>query len=821
MSLNDLPIELTLLVASHLSKAGDISRFSRVCRRFHTQLTPRLYRDGGDSTCLYWAARSNIPGTLERAAQAGTDIKDFGSVLLRIAIDYGSELVFQRLIDDYQADPKTCDFYDGRTPLTAAVRGQQVWAVKKILESGADPSGQAGNIYAHGTPLHLAAKNGHMEISRLLVDAGADLSIEDGRRRTPLYIALTEGHVKMASLFLDHGADPATLDSAGRTALETALWAGCRVDMIKMLLQRGLLDILKTARRAAVMDRVFRDGKPELTELFLEKAADAKCNVGHEFSLIAAARNGRTEIVKLLLLRGVAVDARANTERTALDYALTTFHFDTAKLLIEEGAELCCMGKLSQGPLRNSIVKDHVELVRMLLARGADMHTPNEQGQTPLADAVLCRSIKVTRLLLEHGANINDISAGQPLLSTAAMGEDFATVSLLLDFGADPSDFDEDLCTPLHIAVEKENFDIAKLLLDHGANPSAVDHNGVTPLFGAAQDGSFDIVKDLLERGADACVVCANGWTPILKAASRGHLDVVNHLVQNGADLEKANNYGYTPLLAASEYGHIEVLEKLLEKGADIKVCNAAGLSPIAIASKNGYSQIVERLLAVKGVDAIQLDLDGRSAFHHAVMRGHESVVKLLLDAGAISFTKDRWEATPLILAARNGHAAFLKLLLDMKGANIHETDVFGLSALQWAARCVEPAAMEVLLAYSRASGVGVTVEDVCEGEKVKFRPLTCFCDACGRCTTFGQETPAQVCRDCAMGDELVFLICSFCVERGAQCRSLDHSWTPYTCSGHEELSDDDLSEWGQDDYESEVESDDESAGEENEDEVS
>jgi ankyrin repeat protein len=41
------------------------------------------------------------------------------------------------------------------------------------------------------TPLHYASANNHIETAKLLLDAGADLNIEDEDGETPLYLART------------------------------------------------------------------------------------------------------------------------------------------------------------------------------------------------------------------------------------------------------------------------------------------------------------------------------------------------------------------------------------------------------------------------------------------------------------------------------------------------------------------------------------------------------------------------------------------------------------------------------------------------------
>jgi ankyrin repeat protein len=57
-----------------------------------------------------------------------------------------------------------------------------------------------------------------------------------------------------------------------------------------------------------------------------------------------------------------------------------------------------------------------------------------------------------------------------------------------------------------------------------------------------------------------------------------------------------------------------------------------------------------------------------------ATKNGHESIIKLLLEAGAKVEAKDDNGRTPLLLAAENGHEAVVKLLLEAK-ANVESKD--------------------------------------------------------------------------------------------------------------------------------------------------
>jgi ankyrin repeat protein len=56
-----------------------------------------------------------------------------------------------------------------------------VRAVKWLLDNGADPNARWGHWDAEVTPLHLAAAQGHADVVRLLLAAGADPAIRDSK----------------------------------------------------------------------------------------------------------------------------------------------------------------------------------------------------------------------------------------------------------------------------------------------------------------------------------------------------------------------------------------------------------------------------------------------------------------------------------------------------------------------------------------------------------------------------------------------------------------------------------------------------------------
>jgi ankyrin repeat protein len=84
----------------------------------------------------------------------------------------------------------------------ASKRGPDV--VRALVLAGADVNACDGVMRA--TPLHMAARRGHVEIARTLLDCGAALQPQDRNGVTPLQRALNCRKDRVAQLLVERGA---------------------------------------------------------------------------------------------------------------------------------------------------------------------------------------------------------------------------------------------------------------------------------------------------------------------------------------------------------------------------------------------------------------------------------------------------------------------------------------------------------------------------------------------------------------------------------------------------------------------------------------
>jgi ankyrin repeat protein len=299
-------------------------------------------------------------------------------------------------------------------------------------------------------PLYQAIRNRDLASLKSWLKTG-DVNTRDTRGATPLMYTAAFGTAEAMKLVLDAGADVNAKNSFDATAL---IWAA---------------------------------GDPVKSRLLLEHGADvnARSKQGRMPLMVAAHRDGSSEIVRLMLTKGADVTAKDAQGNGALMLASQNGDVETMRLLIASGADVNARDTfMGITPLMNAVASNGVEAVRLLLSKGAIVNIANTI-QPKMRNGLLAAG-KMT-----------------PLMWAAPWGSS-EMLGSLLKAGADANALDIRGMTALMLAVasETQDVEVVKLLIKGGADVNISSTTGETALDWASKFGNREVIAALQHAGA-------------------------------------------------------------------------------------------------------------------------------------------------------------------------------------------------------------------------------------------------------------------------------------------------------------------------------
>jgi ankyrin repeat protein len=414
-------------------------------------------REVDGTTALHWAVRADNAEETRRLLRAGArpDVTNrYGVTPLSLAAANGNAAILSLLIAagadpnapsaqhepvlmtaarsgsvdavrcllDHGADVNAREPWQGETALMWAAGQNHAAIAQLLIRHGADvdarsptpefPRPQAGlTVLPRGqwTPLMYAARQGAVEATRTLADAGANLDLADPDGTTALVLAIINVHYDTAAALIEAGADPNLADTTGMAALyaatdlNTLSWMFGRPDpkLTDRLTGGELIDMLlaygadPNARlKAPLMQRHHTGGDPSLGD--------------GATPFMRAAKSGDLPVMRLLLKYGADPEITQKNHTTALmlaagfgwrdgnaaiptrDRGTIKDAIEAMKMCLDGGVDIRAANDAGDTVLHAAATRGSDVIIQFLADKGADVRAKNRQGRTPL-DAALAR----------------------------------------------------------------------------------------------------------------------------------------------------------------------------------------------------------------------------------------------------------------------------------------------------------------------------------------------------------------------------------------------------------------------------------------------
>ena len=259
-----------------------------------------------------------------------------------------------------------------------AARTGDLRAMKRYIAEGADVNApdESMNI----SPLVWSVSHGQIEATRLLIENGADVNIEDDNGSTPLHSAAVFGRAAVAKLLVENGANLQVRNDDGATPADTL-----HLDWRTTGFIGGLMGVEVEKENIPVM----QSGRNEIAKLFGVKEFDSKA-IASTNDLPSAVFIGDLAAVKRALTDGADSNAQdPQSGSTMLSIAALMGHTEIVALLLEHGADVNAKSRDGGTALHAAAFLGRVETVKLLLEKGADTTLENNMGSTAIEGAKL------------------------------------------------------------------------------------------------------------------------------------------------------------------------------------------------------------------------------------------------------------------------------------------------------------------------------------------------------------------------------------------------------------------------------------------------
>ena len=299
-------------------------------------------------------------------------------------------------------------------PLLCAVSVNNIEMVEMLLQNGAGTN----NAYI-GTPLHTSIGKGNIQITKILIKAGANVNVTDEEGITTLMLAVLCNNLYLVKTLIEAKADP-----------NIVLWKYNKTALI-MAAENGHLDIFEYLLPLTTDEKQREYAFEMLSEGMLYRE---RCNDVITQNLVHYARYNDVLGMEELISHGIDLNKFNERGENALHIASSFGNLDVVNLLIEAGADLDIRSMSKRSAVEIATRNNQLKIVTRLIEAGASLAV---KDGTLLMLATGCKYKEVAKILIDFGIDINaKDSYGETALEKARKYRNVEMVEFLREAGA-------------------------------------------------------------------------------------------------------------------------------------------------------------------------------------------------------------------------------------------------------------------------------------------------------------------------------------------------------------------------------------------------